>query len=90
MRKTLKRYRDRTPDERRAVTRAGLLIAALQTALKVLPFQRVMEGVYRVAGPSPSAGASPGGLMMIGMVCQSVEFIGNSSTISHTCCDSGR
>ena len=61
MRKTLKRYRDCTPEERRAVTRAGLLIAALQTALKVLPFQRVMEGVYRVARPSPSAGASPGG-----------------------------
>ena len=60
MRKTLKRYRDRTPDERRAVTRAGLLIAALQTALKVLPFQRVMEGVYRVARPSQSVGASPG------------------------------
>lgn len=58
MRKTLKRYRDLTPDERRAVTRAGLLIAALQTALRVLPFQRVMEGVYRVAGPSPSAGAT--------------------------------
>ena len=29
MRKTLKRYRDRTPEERRAVTRAGLLIAAV-------------------------------------------------------------
>lgn len=36
--------------------RAGLLIVALQAALKVLPFQRVLEGVYRVARPRPSEG----------------------------------
>jgi hypothetical protein len=60
MRKTLKRYLDRTPAERRAVMRAGLLISLVQAALKVLPFQRVMEGVYRVARPGPSAGSLPG------------------------------
>jgi len=57
MRKTLKRYRDRTPDERRAVTRAGLLIAALQAALAALPFRHVMRGVYRVAGPGSPPGS---------------------------------
>jgi len=51
MRKTLKRFRDRAPEERRAVTRAGLLIAAIQTALTVLPFRQVMRGVYRLARP---------------------------------------
>ena len=60
MRKTLKRYRDRTPEERRAVTRAGLLIAALQMALAVLPFRRVMGGVYRVARPRSPLGPGPG------------------------------
>ncbi len=60
MRKTLKRYRDRTPEERRAVTRAGLLIAALQMALAVLPFRRVMGGVYRVARPPSPLGPGPG------------------------------
>jgi hypothetical protein len=60
MRKTLKRYRDRTPEERRAVTRAGLLIAGLQLALAVLPFRRVMGGVYRVARPHASVGSGPG------------------------------
>jgi hypothetical protein len=61
MRKTLKRYRDRTPEERGAVTRAGLLIVILQTALKVLPFQRVMVGVDRVARPRPSVGSGQDG-----------------------------
>lgn len=54
MKKTLKRYRDRTPEERRAVTRAGLLIVALQAVLKVLPFQRVLDGVSRVARSNAS------------------------------------
>lgn len=43
MGKTLRRYRDRTPAERRAVARAGLLITAFQVALAVLPFRRVMR-----------------------------------------------
>lgn len=57
MRKALKRYRDRTPEERRAVTRAGLLIVALQAALKVLPFQKVMDGVNWVSRLHPSEGS---------------------------------
>lgn len=57
MGKTLKRYRDRTPEERRAVTRAGLLIAGLQAALAALPFRHVMRGVYRVAGPGSPPGS---------------------------------
>jgi hypothetical protein len=58
MRKTLERYRDRTRDERRAVTRAGLLIAALRTGLVLLPFRQVMRAVYRVATP-PTGGSPP-------------------------------
>ncbi|MCL7959678.1 MAG: lasso peptide biosynthesis B2 protein [marine benthic group bacterium] len=60
MRKTLKRYRDRSPEERGAVTRAGLLIVTLQAMLRVLPFQKVMDGVYRVARPPASAGFGHG------------------------------
>lgn len=57
MRTTLKRFRDRTPDERRAVARAAVLIAALQAALSVLPFKRVMRGVDRVARPRTVPGS---------------------------------
>jgi hypothetical protein len=59
MRTTLKRFRDRTPAERRAVTRAGMLIAAIQTALAVLSFRQVMRLVSRVAIPraAPAQGS---------------------------------
>lgn len=60
MRKTLKRFRDRTPEERRAVARAGLLIATIQTALAMLPFRQVMRGVYRMARPRSVPGANAG------------------------------
>ena len=60
MRTTLKRYRDRTPAERRAVWQAALLIGAIQTGLAVLPFRQVMRFVSRVATP-PAARAKPSG-----------------------------
>ena len=59
MRKTLKRFRDRSPEERRAVARAGLLIATIQTALAVLPFRQVMRGVYRIARQPSDPGPNP-------------------------------
>jgi hypothetical protein len=62
MRTTLKRYRDRTPAERVAAFRAGLLIAILQIGLAVLPFRRVMRFAYRMgtprSGPAGSAASS--------------------------------
>ena len=60
MKTTLRRYRERTPAERRAVLRAGLLIGAIQTGLAVLPFRTVLRIVYRVARPSGPAGAGSG------------------------------
>lgn len=58
MRTTLKRFVDRTPAERVAVLRAGLLIAILQIGLAVLPFRRVMRFACRVGKPRSGSGGS--------------------------------
>ena len=51
MRKNLSRFRELSPERRRAVTRAGLLIAVIRTGLAVLPFRYMLRAVRRAARP---------------------------------------
>ena len=51
MRKNLSRFRELSPERRRAFMRAGLLIAAIRTGLAVLPFRQMLQAVRRAARP---------------------------------------
>lgn len=57
MRKNLNRFRELSPERRRAVTRAGLLIVAVRAGLAVLPFRYLLRAVRRAA--RPRAGSRP-------------------------------
>lgn len=57
MMKTFNRYRDLTPEKRRAVARASLLITAIQAGLAVLPFRHLLKVVYRLAKPRTARGS---------------------------------
>jgi len=51
MRKNLSRFRELSPEEKRAVMRAGLLVAVIRVGLAVLPFRRMLRAVRRAARP---------------------------------------
>lgn len=85
--KKLARLRSLTPERRRAVTRASLLLGAVQVGLAVMPFQRLLNTIYRAAKPadSPDAASSSASQFDMDLAVWAVEAAGRRLLSRNPC-----